>query len=162
MTLTLYRRHLHGCEAGRPKDTRSTERDERQKGWGRKCACPIYVSGTLGGRFDRTSTLTPDWERAHTLAASYEQAQVWTRPSRTPSTPAADPPSEALRPARAAVALVDACALFVSHREAAGLALATLKKYRTFTKQLSAFAATRGYRHVDQFTPDDVDLFWIN
>jgi integrase len=46
------------------------------------------------------------------------------------------------------------------NRETAQIAPATLRKYRTFTKQLTAYADGRGYVMIDQFTPSDADLFY--
>ena len=53
MALHLYRRHRSDCDAGRPNEFRSSELDERRKGWGRKCRCLIQISGTLAGKFSR-------------------------------------------------------------------------------------------------------------
>jgi hypothetical protein len=58
--------------------------------------------------------------------------------------------------------IVHACDAFVRSREAAGLSAATLRKYRTFTKQLTVFAEDQGYVMLDQFEPDDIDRFWVN
>jgi integrase len=46
------------------------------------------------------------------------------------------------------------------HREGAKIAHATLRKYKTFTKQLTAFADSRGYVMLDQFTSSDIDVFY--
>ena len=43
--------------------------------------------------------------------------------------------------------IAHACKVFITNREAAGLAPATLRKYRTFTKQITAFGDERGYVH---------------
>ena len=40
--------------------------------------------------------------------------------------------------------------------------LATLRKYQTFTKQITAYADSQGYVLLDQITADDIDLFWAN
>ena len=40
------------------------------------------------------------------------------------------------------------------------IAHATLRKYKTFTKQLTAFADSRGYVMLDQFTSSDIDVFY--
>jgi site-specific recombinase XerD len=52
--------------------------------------------------------------------------------------------------------------VFITNRESAGVAPATLRKYRTFTKQIAAYGESRGYVMLDQFTPADIDLFWAN
>lgn len=50
--------------------------------------------------------------------------------------------------------------MFVMKRQGEGLAPSTISKYRTFIKQLTAFADRRGYVFVDQFNVDDVDVFY--
>ena len=44
--------------------------------------------------------------------------------------------------------------------KSAKIAPATLRKYRTFTKQLTAFAEQRGYVMLDQFRSADIDVFY--
>ncbi|HLJ16143.1 MAG TPA: hypothetical protein VKV15_16715 [Bryobacteraceae bacterium] len=44
--------------------------------------------------------------------------------------------------------------------EDAKIAHATLRKYKTFTKQLAAFGDARGYVMLDQFTSSDIDVFY--
>ena len=39
------------------------------------------------------------------------------------------------------------------------IAHATLRKYKTFTKQPTTFADSRGYVMLDQFTSSDIDVF---
>ena len=75
MKLNLYRRHRPECESGRPEDSRSIESEERRKGWGRKCLCPIQLSGTLGSQFSRKSTGTSEWSEAQRIADAYELQQ---------------------------------------------------------------------------------------
>ena len=48
----------------------------------------------------------------------------------------------------------------MSIREGEEIAPATLRKYRTFTKQLSFFAESRGYVMLDRITSGDVDRFY--
>jgi hypothetical protein len=52
MGLALYRRHRRECKAAYPEELRSSEYDERRKGW-KRCECPIFVSGTLARKFRR-------------------------------------------------------------------------------------------------------------
>ena len=155
--LNLYRRHRPDCEAKRPLQSRSSEFDERRKDWGRKCACQIHMSGTLDGKFSRKSTETSDWAEARRIAEVYELADSWT--GQPKPAPAAPPPAA---PEKTRITVEDACRVFVTNRESAGVAPATLRKYRTFTKQITAYAESRGYVMLDQFTPADVDLFWAN
>lgn len=160
MRLHLYRRHRPECEAGRPWQSRSSEFDERRKDWGRKCACQIHMSGTLGGRFSRKSTGTSDWAEAHRIAEAYEKAGSWTGTPASP--PAHATPEPAPAPTKSRITIEDACQVFITHRESAGLAPATLRKYRTFAKQMLAYADSRGYVLIDQFTPADIDRFWAS
>lgn len=154
MKVNLYRRHRPECEAGRPWQSQSSEFDERRKDWGRKCACQIHASGTLGGKFSRKSIGTSDWAEAHRIAETFEKADSWTGTPKPEPVAAPDP-----APATARVTIEDACKVFLATREAS-VAYPTYRKYRTFTKQLQAFADSRGYVILDQFRPGDMDIFY--
>jgi hypothetical protein len=128
MKLTVYRRHRLECESRKPEDSRSSEREERRKGWGRKCLCHIHLSGTLDRKFSRKATGFSDWLEARRIAEAYEKADSWTGKSKVePVIP--DP-----APAKSRVTIAEACQVFTTNRESAGLAPATLRKYRTFRK----------------------------
>ena len=71
---------------------------------------------------------------------------------------AAPVPEEPARPQRITVA--DAVKVFPTNRQGAKIAAATLRKYRTFSKQLTDFSEKRGYVMLDQFTSADIDLFY--
>ena len=152
MALTLYRRHRLECEAGHAEDSRSGEWEERRKGW-KRCNCGIHLSGTLGGKFSRKATGTPDWEKARQIADVFEKADSWTGTKLEPA--ALEPPLEKPR-----MTVVEACGVYMTARESSGIAEATLRKYRTFTVQIMAYAEARGYVMIDQVTPADIDLFW--
>jgi integrase len=154
MPLNLYRRHRQECEGGHPEESRSGEFEERKKAW-KRCACFIFASGTLGGSFKRKYTGKSDWDGARTVAAEWEKAGSWDG---TPASPPQPAPVENPVPAR--ITIADAIKIFLSNREGAKIAPATLRKYRTFTKQLAAFADTRGYVMLDQFTSADIDVFY--
>jgi integrase/recombinase XerD len=155
VALNLYRRHREACEGGHAFDSRSGEFEERKRGW-KRCACLIFASGTLGRTFSRKCTDTADWLEARRIADEYEKAGSWTgKPTVVP--PLAEPAAE-----KARVTIADGCQVFITNREAAGLAPATLRKYRTFAKQLGEYADTRGYVMLDQITAADIDLFWAN
>ncbi len=154
MKLNLYRRHRPDCESGRPWQSRSSEYDERRKDWGRKCACQIHASGTLGGKFLRKGIGTSDWAEAHRISETFEKADSWT------GTPKPEPVKVVDQiPATSRVTIEDACNVFLVTREAT-VAHPTYRKYRTFTKQLQAFADSRGYVMLDQFRPGDMDIFY--
>jgi integrase/recombinase XerC len=68
-----------------------------------------------------------------------------------------EPPTPVLKPR---TTIVEAGQAFLTNRETKQVAPATLRKYVTFIKQLRAFADTRGYLMIDQFTTSDIDLFY--
>jgi hypothetical protein len=153
MALTLYRRHRPKCEASNhhPEGSRTAESQERLKGYKGRCRCEIHVAGTIGGRRLRQTTGATTWDEARTFAAAVEAVHA-TNGTPSIATPA---PPETVAPSR--VTIADACSAFISNRESAEIAPATLRKYRTFTKQLMAFADSRGYVMIDQWQPGDVD-----
>jgi integrase len=155
MALNLYRRHREACEGGHAFDSRSGEFNERKKTW-KRCACLIFTSGTLDGKFSRKSTDTFQWTDARRIADEYLKAGSWT------GTPKPAPVAHETAPAKTRCTVVDACKTFVASREVAGLSPATLRKYRTFEKQIVAYAEKHGYVFLDQFTPGDIDHFWAN
>jgi integrase len=155
MALNLYRRHREACEGGHAFDSRSGEFDERKKTW-KRCACLIFISGTLDGKFSRKSTDTSHWTDARRIADGYQKAGSWT------GTPKPAPVAHETAPAKTRCTVVNACKTFVASREVAGLSPATLRKYRTFEKQIVAYAEKHGYVFLDQFTPGDIDHFWAN
>jgi integrase len=161
MALNLYRRHLRiagKCAAGHEPDSRSYEPDELRRGW-KKCLCPIYACGTLDGTFKRKNTERFLWDDARGIAGAWESAGRWDSKIEVP------PPVVAAAPAAlpaGRVSIADACAVFISLREGEKIAPATLRKYRTFTKQLLTFAELRGYVMLDQLTSGDLDVFYGN
>ncbi|HTV55315.1 MAG TPA: site-specific integrase [Terriglobia bacterium] len=152
MALKLYRRHRKECEAGLPEDARTGEVEERRRGW-KKCACLIHASGTLGGHFNRRQTGRFTWDEARAVAAAWEEAGSWDGKPEPPSPPLQEPVSSR-------ITLDEATKVFLALREGDKIAPATLRKYKTFTKQLQAFAAARGYVMLDQLTSADIDRFY--
>jgi integrase len=156
MALTLYRRHLRiagDCVGGHAPDSRSYEPDELRRGW-KKCHCPIYVCGTLKGQFKRRNTEQFRWEEARAVAVALEVSGCWDGNLISPPPPGPEPE----QPGR--MTLAAAAAVFLTLREGEKIAPATLRKYRTFTKQLLAFAASRGYVMLDQLSSGDIDAFY--
>ena len=76
MALNVYRRHRRECKSGHPEEFRSSEFDERKKGW-KRCDCPIFGSGTLARRFRRQSTGQWQWDDARAVTTCWEQAGSW-------------------------------------------------------------------------------------
>jgi integrase len=154
MPLKLYRRHRKECEADLPEDARTGEVEERRRGW-KKCACLIHASGTLSGKFARKQTGKYTWEEAKAVAVAWEEAGSWDGKVGPPPEPPAP-----TAPVSARITIDEATEVFFALREGDNIAPATLRKYKTFTKQLRSFAAARGYVMLDQLTSADVDRFY--
>lgn len=153
MALKLYRRHRKECEAGHLEDARTGHFEEGRRGW-KRCACLIHASGTLAGRFSRRQTGKTDWDEAKAVAAVWEEAGSWdgrVEPA-PPETPA---------PVSGRTTIDEAVNIFLSLREGDKIAPPTLRKHKTFTRQLVAFAVSRGYVMLDQLTSADVDRFYV-
>jgi hypothetical protein len=76
MPLNIYRRHFRAeakCVGGHPPDSRNYEPEELRRGW-KKCHCPIYADGTLGGSFKRKNTKNTNWLEAKAVVAAWESA----------------------------------------------------------------------------------------
>ena len=156
--LNLYRRHGSRCPGGRELHDMTYEADELRRTW-KKCACPIYASGTLAGKFRRKNTERTSWDEAKARASDWQTTQNWDGVAVSGPAPA-PVPAEALPTTAARIRIDDAVTAYISLREASRMASATLRKYRTFAKQLTGFAESRGYVMLDQFTAADIDFFY--
>ena len=94
MPIALYRRHRQSCKAGHQHNSRTSEYDERKKNW-KRCACPIFASGSLNGIFKRQNTGHWEWENAKRAAANFETCGSWDGPKAEPPAPAAAVPGAA-------------------------------------------------------------------
>ena len=146
--LALYRRHRRGCKGGHAEELRTSEYDERKKGWTR-CECPIFVSGSLGKTFRRQSTGRWEWNQAKAIVEQFEKAGNWGGTPAVPASAPAEPPS----PPRVTIerAITAFTAEFEEHA-----APNTQKKYHILLDKLKAFSDNRGYVMLDQWTPLDV------
>lgn len=158
MALNAYRRHSSNCIAGRAFDERSYEPDELRRA-AKKCFCPIYASGTLSGKFKRANTEKTNWADAKAVIAAWEAARSWNG---TPVaiTVAPAPAQEAVHSSR--ISIDEAIAAFLAVREGSGISASTLRKHRTFAKQIRALADSRGYAMLDQFSARDIDAFYAS
>ena len=147
--LTVYRRHKRECKSGHPHELRTSEFDERKKGF-KRCACPIFASGTLAGISRRQTTGQWEWEAARRIAAEWDARGSWE------STP--EPPATVALPADFAAQriTIDKAIKAFSAEYTATAAPNTQKKYRILLKKLQGFADLRGYIMIDQWTPIDV------
>ena len=156
--LNLYRRHGSNCPGGRKLHDMTYEADELRRTW-KKCVCPIYASGTLAGKFKRRNTETTGWDQAKAVVSNWQTAQSWDSSAvATLMRPPAVIETSPMAPAR--IRIDDAMKAYISLREASKMAPSTLRKYRTFAKQLTEFAEGRGYVMIDQFTAVDIDFFY--
>jgi hypothetical protein len=121
--LTIYRRHLKSC----PHTSRSY----------RRCACPIWVQGTLGREsvrraldvtsFDAASKLVVQWHAAGAIGGATDE------------------------PTRIETAVMK----YLDDARARHLADATITKLATiFEKQFLKFAKDHGYRFLKELTAD--------
>ncbi len=160
MALRLYRRHRKECEGSHREGSFTGEFEEGRRGW-KKCGCLIHASGTLGRKFNRKQTGKSDWDEAKAVAAVWEEADSWDGKAKPEPAPPLKPATqEAGKSTPARVTIVEATKVFLANREGAKIAAATLRKYRTFTTQLTEFADSRGYVMLDQFTSADIDVFY--
>lgn len=155
MGLALYRRHRRGCKGHHPEECRTSEYDERKKGWSR-CECPIFVSGTLDGTFKRQNTGQWEWNGARVVAIHYETAGSWSGPKPLPQ-PAAQSGDSQQR-----ITITEATEAFLTKCQNRGIAQPTLAKYKTFIKQLRAYCDEHGYTNLDQLTVSDMDRFYAS
>jgi len=117
--LTPYRRHTKDC----PFKAKGTAH--------RKCECPVWIDGTLGGRRVRKSADTRDWRVAQTRAREWELEGDAQTSRHNP-------------------AIEKACEAFKADCNSRGLAKSTQKKYRVLVDQFVAFCAAGGYRSLRQ------------
>jgi len=152
--LALYRRHRRDCKGSHAEELRTSEYDERKKGW-RRCECPIFLSGTLHGKFKRQTTGKWEWDEARLAAAEWETLGRWNATRHETVTTSATK-----KDAVESATISDATEAFLASCRDRGIAHPTLAKYKTFTKQLLAFAEQRGCVHVEQLTILDMDKFY--
>jgi integrase len=157
MALNLYRRHGSHCVGGRALHAMTYEADELRRTW-KNCSCPIYASGTLGGKFKRKNTERTKWADAKSAVRTWEDACSWDGGSKieTLAITATSTPA----PSATRITIADAMTAFLAIREGSKIAPSTLRKYRTFCHQLRAFADDIGYIMLDQFGAADIDVFY--
>ena len=143
--------HRQGCKAGHEHNSRTSKYDERKKGW-KRCEYPIFASRTFGRHFKRHNTGHWEFESARAVAAAFERTGSWKVAAQA-STPAEG--TEIVR-----VTIEDSIEAFLAKNKNRNIAQNTLAKYRTFTNQLSAYCADRGYIYADQLTVIDMDRFY--
>jgi integrase len=128
MLLTIYRRHSRTCKH------RSEGRDYR------RCACPIWIDGTVEDREFRKSLATSDW-----IAASKEKAAI---------------EAELEKPRDTRTTIAEAGEKFIADGgRGRRLADATVKKYELLFSRLDSFAAARGIKFLGELDVDALTTF---
>jgi hypothetical protein len=95
-------------------------------------------------------------EEVRATAAEWEAAKTWSGHSEKPAVISGTEKNETR------ITVADAIAAFTASRTNRRIALGTLKKYRTFTNQLRAYADSRGYVWLDQLDVSDMDRFYAS
>lgn len=117
--LTIYRRHLKIC--GHRTEGRTY----------RRCKCPVWVDGSLGGCELRQSLKTRDWQKAS------DQIHEGEARGRVDEAQAEEP-----------IKVAQACARFLRDARARKLRRPTLYKYRLLLRRLRDFCNYRGLRYI--------------
>ena len=151
MALSLYRRHRRDCKASHSEDSRSTDLDERTRGW-KRCECAIVIVGTLNKAFRRVSTGRWEWDDARAIANGFEAAGNWAGVKSI--APVAPEPETSKR----RVQIEHATKVFMDELKETA-AIATQKKYRLMSTHLKDFASSRGYIMLDQIETEDIRAF---
>ena len=126
--LMIYRRHGPSCP-------------HKERRW-RRCLCPIWVEGSLGGVSMRRSMGTRDWEVAQAKVRKWEDEQ---RASELGT-----------------VTLERAIELFLLDAQARKLSDATIQKYNQIFKHLRVFATTQNIRSIRQLDLQALRAFRVS
>jgi site-specific recombinase XerD len=157
MALALYRRHRRECKAGHREDLRTSEYEERKKGW-KRCECPILASGTLAQKFRRQTTGQWEWEHARAIARQWEADGSWNAaPVNSINTSAAS-----VKKSSETVQIPEAIEAFLAKCKNRNIQPSTLGKYRTFTNQFAAYCENKGYVHLNHLDVNDADKFYAS
>ena len=118
--LTIYRRHRRDCE----------HRNEGRRY--RRCQCPIWVDGLLGGKDMRESLKLRDWQRAQDIIREWEAEDQRVTHSEQQTIEAAFQE-------------------FLADIEARHLHVSTIRKYKLLQRQMETFSQQCGFRFLDEF-----------
>ncbi len=127
--LTVYRRHRRACLH------RSEGRNYR------RCHCPIWADGFLGGQEIRKSLGLRDWTRAQDKVREWEAENRQTIEQPQP------------------VAISEAAEKFLADAEARRLNESTVYKYKLLFERLKDFASRRGLRFLCELDVDTLSAF---
>ncbi len=128
--LTIYRRHTKACAEERP---RPGQRDQGRAY--RRCRCPIWVDGFIGGREIRQSLRLRDWQKANEKVREWEAQDKIDKIEIEKTEP---------------ITVKAACESFEADAKARGLREPTLYKYRLLFRQLQEFGGSVGVRFIEE------------
>lgn len=112
----------------------------KQKGRSyRHCQCPIWIDGTLGGERILESLRMRDWQRASEKMIQWE--------------------AEGKRVDQSRKTIGGAWEDFLADLESRNLRPATVRKYKLLRKHMDAFAAAKGFRHLEELNLDVLTQF---
>jgi hypothetical protein len=118
----------------------------------------MYADGMLDGSFKRRNTKKTTWPEAKQIVTSWESPGTWDESTRPlPPVPSEIEPPDAKTFSITVVFATDA---YVANPEGRSIASATLRKYKSFVRQLRDFATHKGYVQIDQFATTDMDEFY--
>jgi integrase/recombinase XerD len=127
--LTIYRRHRKDCS-------------HRTEGRAyRRCQCPIWVDGMLGGQEVRKSLAMRDWQKAQDHVREWEARETEPRSASEPTT------------------IQESKEKYLADANARCLNESTIYKYRLLFRQLEAFAEKRGLRYLQELDLETLDSF---
>jgi len=109
----------------------------------RRCKCPIWVDGLLGGEEIRESLKLRDWEKANIKIHEWEE-----RGSK-------EEPKKELEP----MTIEDGLAKWVKDAKARNLHSETVRKYKLLERMMMRFARKKGLRFLTEFDLDTVRAF---
>ena len=94
------------------------------------------------------------------MGNEWESACAWDPPAALPLRGVIPVGVRNLEQTKPSITVKFATDAYVANRAGRGIAPSTLRKYTTFTEQLSGFATYKGCMLVDQFTITDMDEFY--
>ena len=108
----------------------------------RRCRCPLWTDGFVGGREIRKSLGTRDWEKAQ------DTVREWESTGELPVQEEKEP-----------ISIEAAREQFLADAEARKLKNSTIDRHRIQFRRLAAFAASRGIRYLAELDTATLRLF---
>jgi integrase/recombinase XerD len=138
--LTIYRRHRKDCPRKKESEVRVHLKGDIFIRQGKdRCACAVWVDGSLGGEEVRKSLGTASWDKAKL------QVKAWaTEKPVTPGSP---------------ITIEQSWERFIADANSRHLSEASIYKYELLSRQMKAFSEDHGYRFLIERTIEPLDAF---